>query len=78
MMRHRMGSTAMLLLLAALVAGGGGCAWMGKAAGKAQAKVENKVDAMDRSYHESYEQERAKGSSGKQDASGAAEETGKQ
>ena len=62
MMRQWMSKGAALLLLAALPVCVSGCAWMGKAAGKAQAKVENKIDAMDKSYHNSYEQERAKGS----------------
>ncbi|MDR1360057.1 MAG: hypothetical protein LBJ82_03655 [Deltaproteobacteria bacterium] len=59
----RMSKVAAWPLLAALVLCASGCAWMGKAAGKAQAKVENKIEAMDRNYNESYDKERARGSS---------------
>ena len=68
MMRQWIVNGAALLLLAAVPVCASGCAWMGKAAGKAQAKVENKIDAMDKSYHDSYERERAKGSSEKQNS----------
>ena len=59
------------LLLTAILSALSGCAWMGKAAGKAQAKMENKIDVMDRSYHESYEEERNRG---KQESSGETKE----
>ncbi len=68
MVRQWMSKGAALLFLTAVLAGVSGCAWMGKTAGKAQAKMENSIEAMDRSYRESYEQERARGSSEKRDA----------
>ena len=37
-----------------------GCAWLGKTAGKAQAKIERKVDAAERGYGEGYKEEKAK------------------
>ena len=37
-----------------------GCGWVGKTAGKTQAKIERKVDAVERSYGEGYKEEKAK------------------
>jgi outer membrane lipoprotein-sorting protein len=76
MMRRWMSGGVALLLLAMVPAFVSGCAWMGKAAGKAQAKVENKIDAMDKSYHDSYGQERAKGAPEKQNTENKAGESG--
>ena len=38
----------------------GGCSWMGRTAGKAQAKVERKIGSVEEGYHEGYSQEKAK------------------
>ena len=48
------------VLLVSLLSAVGGCAWMGKTAGKAQAKVERGVKSMEEGYQEGYEAERAK------------------
>jgi hypothetical protein len=37
-----------------------GCAWMGRTAGKAKAKIERKAGEMDRAYHEGYAGEKKK------------------
>ena len=36
------------------------CAWMGRTAGKAKAKIERKTDEIDRSYHQGYANEKSK------------------
>jgi hypothetical protein len=38
----------------------GGCGWVGRTAGKAQAKIERKADSVEEGYREGYEQERSK------------------
>ena len=37
-----------------------GCSWLGKTAGKTQAKIERKVDAVERGYGDGYKEEKAK------------------
>lgn len=37
-----------------------GCHWVGRTAGKAQAKIERKVDSVERGYDEGYSQEKRK------------------
>jgi len=37
-----------------------GCSWVGKTAGKAQAKIERKADALERGYEEGYTEEKVK------------------
>lgn len=48
----------LLLIVSALFCSG--CAWMGKTAGKAQAKIERKVDDVQDGYNRGYKEERAK------------------
>lgn len=48
------------LVFCLLCVGVGGCSWMGKTAGKAQAKLERKTQAVEDGYHEGYESEKAK------------------
>ena len=60
MTRIWMRKGAVLLALAAVLAGTAGCGWMGRTAGKAQAKVERGVDAMNQGYKDGYEKEHAK------------------
>lgn len=47
-----------LLVLAAVLVGMSGCGWMGRTAGKAQAKVEKGVEALGKGYKDGYEDER--------------------
>ncbi len=35
----------------------GGCSWLGNTAGKAQAKIERKIDAVEKGYEEGYNNE---------------------
>lgn len=49
-----------LLLSCVLVALLAGCAWMGKTAGKAQAKIERGANEMEQGYNQGYKQEKAK------------------
>ncbi len=37
-----------------------GCAWVGRTAGKAQAKIERKADTVEGGYKEGYRQEKSK------------------
>ncbi|MDR1777921.1 MAG: hypothetical protein LBR31_08870 [Desulfovibrio sp.] len=37
-----------------------GCAWLGRTTGKAKAKMERKVDDIDRAYHQGYSEEKRK------------------
>jgi hypothetical protein len=37
-----------------------GCSWLGKTAGKAQAKIERKTDSVERGYEDGYKEEKAK------------------
>ncbi len=65
---HRRLSSLPRILCCALVAAfalgaGSGCSWMGRTAGKAQAKVERKTDAVEQGYHQGYSEEKAKSSS---------------
>lgn len=48
------------LIAISLLGAAGGCSWMGRTAGKAQAKVERNVKSMEEGYQEGYETERAK------------------
>lgn len=48
------------LVFCLLCVGVGGCSWMGRTAGKAQAKLERKAQAVEDGYHEGYESEKAK------------------
>lgn len=63
MARIWMRKSVVLLALAAVLAGTAGCGWMGRTAGKAQAKVEKGVEAMNQGYKDAYEQEHSKGAS---------------
>ena len=45
------------MLFAALASN---CSWMGRTVGKAQAKAENNLEAVEKGYHDGYEQERSK------------------
>jgi len=47
-----------LLALAAVMAGG--CSWMGRTAGRAQAKAERNIKAIEEGYHDGYDSERAR------------------
>lgn len=49
------------MLAISLLTAAGGCSWMGRTAGKAQAKMEKGVKSMEEGYQEGYESERAKG-----------------
>jgi len=46
-----------LMLVAALATG---CSWMGRTAGKAQAKAEKNLKAIEQGYHDGYEQEHSR------------------
>lgn len=48
------------LFAALLIANVGGCSWMGRTAGKAQAKVERNMQSIEKGYQEGYETERGK------------------
>jgi len=60
MARIWMRNGVILLALATMLAGTAGCGWMGRTAGKAQAKVERGVDAMNQGYKDGYEKEQSK------------------
>jgi hypothetical protein len=47
---------------------GGGCSWVGRTAGKAQAKIERKATTVEESYHQGYREEKKKETPQKQDA----------
>ena len=69
MYRHISSVSRMLCcaLLAAFALGAvSGCSWMGRTAGKAQAKVERKADAVEQGYHQGYNEEKAKSSQAKE------------
>ncbi|MDR1686253.1 MAG: hypothetical protein LBR82_07430 [Desulfovibrio sp.] len=53
----KLGVLCMVLLLGISA---GGCSWMGRTAGKAQAKVERKAHDLERGYHQGYEEEQVK------------------
>ena len=50
----------LVLLAVFAIAAASGCSWMGRTAGKAQAKVERKVDAVEQGYDKGYKEEKAK------------------
>ena len=45
-----------------------GCSWVGRTAGKAQAKIERKATTVEQSYHQGYEEEKEKEAPRKQHA----------
>ncbi|MDR1241794.1 MAG: hypothetical protein LBM00_03260 [Deltaproteobacteria bacterium] len=58
-----MGKLPVLIGLIFLTAAGScltGCAWIGRVAGKADAKIERKIDSVEQGYEEGYAQEKAK------------------
>lgn len=67
MTRAWMRNSLLLLALAGMLSGTAGCGWMGKTAGKAQAAVENGVEAMNKGYKDGYEEKRAKENTGSQE-----------
>ena len=60
----------LLIAVLALGASMSGCSWMGRTAGKAQAKIERKADDLESGYHQGYNAEKSK-SSGSSKTSGA-------
>ena len=49
-----------IFLMTSIVAGLASCAWVGETAGKAQAKIERKTQAVESGYQRGYEEEKAK------------------
>ena len=65
---QKMTSILLLMALACSVALSG-CSWVGRTAGKAQAKIERKVNDVESGYNEGYDGEKSKTSSQKEPAS---------
>ncbi|MDR2124250.1 MAG: hypothetical protein LBP38_04610 [Desulfovibrio sp.] len=55
------------IILLSLSFAAGGCSWMGKTAGKAQAKIERKANEVEQGYHRGYTEEKKKEAPQKQD-----------
>jgi PBP1b-binding outer membrane lipoprotein LpoB len=54
-------------ILLAVIAGSfllGGCSWVGRTAGKAQAKIERKAESLEQGYQDGYEQEKKRNEEG--------------
>lgn len=60
MERFRTGRLAAFLVLTLMTALASGCSWMGRTAGRAQAKAERNVEALEKGYKDGYESERGK------------------
>lgn len=52
--------TLLLVLLALTAAAIGGCGWMGRTAGKAQARIERGSERLEAGYEQGYKEEKAK------------------
>lgn len=50
----------LIILTLCISTGLGGCAWMGRTAGKAQAKIERHAGETEDGYHQGYEAEKGK------------------
>ncbi len=50
----------LVFVVLGLVMSAGGCAWVGRTAGKAQAKIERKANDLESGYHDGYKGEKAK------------------
>ncbi|WCB47062.1 hypothetical protein [Nitratidesulfovibrio vulgaris] len=51
---------ALAILLILSFGAASGCSWVGRTAGKVQAKIERKTDAVEKGYNDGYSGERQK------------------
>ncbi len=63
-------SILVLLLVFAAPVISGSCSWVGRTAGKVQAKMERKADDVESGYQQGYEQEKAKNAKAEGSSSG--------